>query len=294
MHITDVASCEPLATATLRSPPRTVASGPRGPRHHSTTNAVWLNGGRTLAVLRAMYVDETGGDMLIYWLNLFNFGALLDERGGASPRGLRVQQQSVGLGRADAAGGVQGWGCGCSVQLQCTTAVEVSAFCGQPLRMVAGGFMAGAAEPASVWMWKWRFWLEECMHCQPLSVGGGGSSGGGGGVGGGRGGSQSAPPGQTDDEVVSHHYRTSIRDSRGPPPDAFCSYCSRPASECNQYSNWFCRGARLLQMHARQVCECVISACRYKGSCLWMGKHCVECCNWLRLTVLFFFFWFGI
>lgn len=51
--------------------------------------------------------------------------------------------------------------------------------------------------------------------------------------------------------VASHHFKTAIVDHSGLSPPPFCTCCARPSAECNQYANWFTKGARVLDIVPR-------------------------------------------
>lgn len=102
--------------------------------------------GSTIHTLhRSVAVDETCGDALLYWLNVWGL-----ERPPSTP----TTPASTSGSSAE-------------VVPVCLMAVEFSGYCGNVPRIV----ISHAAEATYAWLWKWRFWFVDTMHMEGLKLG---------------------------------------------------------------------------------------------------------------------------
>lgn len=88
-----------------------------------------------------MAVDETCGDALLYWLNVWSLAPPCSQKPGSS----KDTRDVVPV---------------------CLMAVEFSGYCGNVPRIV----ISHAAEATYAWLWKWRFWFVDTMHMEGLKL----------------------------------------------------------------------------------------------------------------------------
>lgn len=164
--------------------PSTVFEGPRSLRVHPRTATAMLGEGQYLAVLRyaqdlssstrfvvallclrvphiacagipdthtptcvpsrSVAVDETCGDALLYWLNVWGLQAPTTPPKSTQPSD----------------------GTSAEVVPVCLMAVEFSGYCGNVPRIV----ISHAQDATYAWLWKWRFWFVDTMHMEGLKL----------------------------------------------------------------------------------------------------------------------------